>query len=211
MSPPSCEFRLSPVRCYLRSYANNVEQIWTAVKWNPKKQRSCQENGSNKNTWRSLIVQDQKNNSELTFLRLIANRLIINSLNLCPCPQTHGLSSRLMQRRTKSCVRRCTSSWTGWRVNVISWRHSLARKMRRTHFSSKSTSCSNRNYIARWATPLYALFCKHVDSNRAETSSECVEIRPGSGLVLNSGYWSQLILTDKVQVHGTWLDKLCRH
>lgn len=158
-----------------------------------------------------LGIQDWKNNFELTFLRLITNRLIINSLNLYPCPQTHALTFRLMQRRTKSCVRRCTSSWTGWRVNAISWRHSLARKMRRTHFSSKNTSCSNRNYIARWATPPYILFCKHGDSNRAETSRERVETQPGSGLVLNSGYWSQLILTDKVQVCGTWLDKLCRH
>lgn len=69
--------------------------------------------------------------------------------NYCLCvsqPLTHPFSTRQMQRQTRSCVGRYASSWTGWRMSVISWQHSWAQKTRHMHSSTESTSYSNRNW-----------------------------------------------------------------
>lgn len=64
-------------------------------------------------------------------------------------PLTYPLSTRQMQCQTKSCVGCCASSWTGWRMSVISWQRSWAQKKMHMHFSRESTIYSNRNWMTK--------------------------------------------------------------
>lgn len=61
--------------------------------------------------------------------------------------ETYPLSPRQMQHQTRSCVGRCASSWTGWRMSVISWQHSSAQKTRHMHFFKESTIFWNSNWM----------------------------------------------------------------